>query len=102
LKSELLAILQTLPVASSPENPEMNRLLWESWRDGLTRKVTLSANLPALRLVPLLDNLIGHKNPHLYTFGGSWLNMAESIQRILKRRALDGFHPRILQQSSSV
>ncbi|MDP9311789.1 MAG: transposase, partial [Chloroflexota bacterium] len=23
----------------------------------------------------------------------SWLNMAESIQRILKRRALDGSHP---------
>lgn len=30
----------------------------------------------------------------LYTpLGGSWLNMAESIQRILKRRALDGHHP---------
>src|SRR3569623_35452 len=25
--------------------------------------------------------------------GGSWLNMAESIQRVLKRRALDGQHP---------
>ncbi len=30
----------------------------------------------------------------LYTpVGGSWLNMAESIQRVLKRRALDGRHP---------
>ena len=30
----------------------------------------------------------------LYTpVGGSWLNMAESIQRILKRRALDGQEP---------
>ena len=30
----------------------------------------------------------------LYTpLGGSWLNMAESIQRILERRALDGQHP---------
>jgi hypothetical protein len=30
----------------------------------------------------------------LYTpVGGSWLNMAESLQRILKRRALDGQHP---------
>ncbi len=29
----------------------------------------------------------------LYTpLGGSWLNMAESIQRILRRRALDGTH----------
>jgi hypothetical protein len=30
----------------------------------------------------------------LYTpLGGSWLNMAEAIQRLLKRRALDGQHP---------
>jgi len=30
----------------------------------------------------------------LYTpLSGFWLNMAESIQRILKRRALDGSHP---------
>jgi hypothetical protein len=30
----------------------------------------------------------------LYTpLGGSWLNMAEPIQRILKRRALAGQHP---------
>src|SRR4051812_31950607 len=33
--------------------------------------------------------------PHsIYTpVGGSWLNMAESIERVLKRRALDGQHP---------
>jgi len=31
----------------------------------------------------------------LYTpLGGSWLNMAESVQRILTRRALGGQHPR--------
>jgi hypothetical protein len=54
----------------------------------------------------VLDNLAGHKTPELvcwlfehgvmplYTpVGGSWLNMAESLQRILKRRALDGQHP---------
>ena len=54
----------------------------------------------------VLDNLAGHKTPDflvwlfrqgilpLYTpLGGSWLNMAESIQRILKRRALDGQYP---------
>ena len=30
----------------------------------------------------------------LYTpVGGSWLNMAESIERVLKRRTLDGQHP---------
>ena len=55
----------------------------------------------------VLDNLAGHTTPAfvlwlfahgvmpLYTpLGGCWLNMAESIQRILKRRALDGAHPR--------
>jgi len=55
----------------------------------------------------VLDNLAGHKTPPfvrwlfahgimpLYTpLGGSWLNMTESIQRILKRRALDGHYPR--------
>jgi hypothetical protein len=54
----------------------------------------------------VLDNLAGHKTPALvcwlfeqgvmplYTpVGGSWLNMAESLQRILKRRALNGQHP---------
>ncbi len=54
----------------------------------------------------VLDNLAGHKTPALvlwlfahgimplYTpVGGSWLNMAESIQRVLKRRALGGQHP---------
>ena len=30
----------------------------------------------------------------LYTpVGGSWLNMAESVERVLKRRALEGQHP---------
>jgi hypothetical protein len=31
-------------------------------------------------------------------FGGSWLNMSESIQRILKRRAFDLEHLRIPEQ----
>ncbi len=38
--------------------------------------------------------LCAHGIMPLYTpLGGSWLNMAESIQRILKRRALDGQQP---------
>ncbi len=52
------------------------------------------------------DNLAGHKSSNfvewcfqngialLYTpLGGSWLNMAESIQGIIERRALSGQHP---------
>lgn len=35
----------------------------------------------------------------LYTpLGGSWLNMAESMQRILVRRALSGQYPQTPQQ----
>ena len=62
--------------------------------------------LPPLRLLLVWDNLTGHKTPDLvlwrcahgvmplYTpVGGSWLNMAELIERVLKRRALDGQHP---------
>ena len=62
--------------------------------------------MPPLRLLLVWDNLAGHKTPEmvvwlcqhgimpLYTpLGGSWLNLAEAIQRILKRRALDGQHP---------
>jgi hypothetical protein len=38
--------------------------------------------------------LCAHGIMPLYTpVGGSWLNMAESIQRVLKRRALAGQHP---------
>ncbi|MGH7097364.1 MAG: hypothetical protein ACREE4_06850 [Stellaceae bacterium] len=64
-------------------------------------------HLPPLRLLLVWDNLAGHKIPEmvlwlcrhgimpLYTpVGGSWLNLAEAIQHILKRRALDGQHPR--------
>ncbi|HEX4613482.1 MAG TPA: hypothetical protein VH092_35195 [Urbifossiella sp.] len=31
--------------------------------------------------------------PRYTPLGGSWRNMAESIQRVLNRRALDGQHP---------
>jgi hypothetical protein len=35
----------------------------------------------------------------LYTpVGGSWLNMAESVQRIIVRRALAGQHPQTAQE----
>ena len=59
----------------------------------------------------VLDNLSGHKTPALvcwlmahgimplYTpLGGSWLNMAESVQRIVLRRALSGQQPETVAQ----
>lgn len=106
LKEELTAILASLPEVNSSVSREAIQAVWQHWREGLTIKFTLPEQLPPLRLLLVLDNLAGHKTSELmlwlcehgilplYTpISGSWLNMAESIQGILKRRALDGQHP---------
>jgi len=103
LQETLAAIVAALP-AATPRDPTANRAVGQRWQDGLTVRFTLPAALPPLRLLPVWDNLAGHRTPEmvlcahgimpLYTpLGGSWLNMAESVQRILKRRALDGQQP---------
>lgn len=105
LKRELADILAGLP--GPPGEPIAGwRAVWERWQEGLTVRPTLLDRLPPLRMLLVLDNLAGHKTPELvcwlfahgimplYTpVGGSWLNMAESLQRVLKRRALDGQYP---------
>ena len=111
LKEQLTAILEALPPPAAPADVASLRAAWERWRSGLTVKPTLAERLPPLRMLLVLDNLAGHKTPDfvlwlfahgvmpLYTpLGGSWLNMAESIQRILKRRALGGQHPETTDQ----
>jgi hypothetical protein len=105
LKEELSNILQTLP---PPKDLDVatNRKLWEMWQEGLSLPITLPKTLPPLRMLLIWDNLRGHYTPAmvlwlfkqgimpLYTpLGGSWLNMAESIQRILFQRGLAGQHP---------
>jgi hypothetical protein len=105
LQAELTAILAALP-EPAPLPPVENRRRWERWQEGLTVRITLPPELPPLRMLLILDNLTGHYTADfvlwlfahgimpLYTpLGGSWLNMAESIQRILKRRALEGHYP---------
>lgn len=109
LETQLLSILAELPPAVQ-RPAHLERALWEQWREGLQCTVTLPRQLPSLRLLLIMDNLVGHKNPAwllwcfahgilpLYTpLSGSWLNMAESVQRLLKRRALDGTYPRSTQ-----
>jgi hypothetical protein len=104
LQRELAAILAGLP--ERPPTAAAARAAWERWQQGLSVKVSLPAELPPLRMLLVLDNLTGHKSvafvlwllTHgimpLYTpLSGSWLNLAESMQRILKRRALAGQHP---------
>jgi hypothetical protein len=104
-KRELADILAAMP-APAPAPATGWRPAWERWQEGLSIKPTLPEEPSPLRMLLVLDNLAGHKTPEfvcwlfahgvmpLYTpVGGSWLNMAESLQRILKRRALDGQHP---------
>jgi hypothetical protein len=106
LETQLHTILATLPQPTQTLSATENRQRWERWQEGLTMRITLPEVLPPLRLLLVLDNLTGHRTPSfvlwlfahgimpLYTpLGGSWLNMAESIQRIIKRRALDGHSP---------
>jgi hypothetical protein len=102
----LAVILATLPPPAALADATVTRAAWETWQDGLAERFTLPAELPSLRRLLVWDNLTGHKTAEmvvwlcqhgimpLYTpLGGSWLNMAGSIQRILKRRTLDGQHP---------
>lgn len=102
LQEELTQILRALPEppACAPGDlPPLHR--WETWLQEVP-----AAPLPPLRLLLIWDNLAGHKSPALvawllahgvaplYTpLSGSWLNMTESVQRILVARALDGQHP---------
>jgi hypothetical protein len=103
LQEELTAILATCP--PTPRDPAPGRR-WEDWLPPGT-PAWWAEGLPPLRLLLVWDNLQGHHNWEfeqwclnlgilpLYTpIAGSWLNMAESIQRIVVRRALGGQHPR--------
>jgi hypothetical protein len=101
LQRELSAILAQCPPAPDHATPGRR---WVDWRyqpgaEGLDR------HLPPLRLLLIWDNLSGHCSPGLvqwcaahgigvlYTpLSGSWLHMAESVQRISSRRALAGRH----------
>jgi len=101
LQAELTQVLATHPPVASPEDQRSPLAQWATW---LGHEPTES--LPPLRLLLVWDNLAGHLSwsivrwllqhgvmPLSMPISGSWLNMAESIQRILVRRALDGQHP---------
>ena len=112
LKGELSAVLADIEKAHPREElpPEAERPLcaqWETWLGHPPR----GKPLPPLRIVLVLDNLAGHLSYDLvqwffehgvmplYTpIGGSWLNMAESVQRIIVPRALAGHHPKNAQE----
>lgn len=101
LQQEIETILATLP-PPDPAALERQAAGWE-WRE---RSLWNLEALPPVRLLLVWDNLTGHQTPELLNWlvergvwplftplGGSWLNLAESLQRIIVRRALDGQHP---------
>jgi hypothetical protein len=106
LQEELTQVLAALPEVTTPEATRPPPAQWATWLGHAPREP-----LPPLRLILIWDNLAGHLSwpivrwlfQHgvmpLYTpLGGSWLNMAESVQRILVGRALAGQHPRTAQE----
>jgi hypothetical protein len=107
LRGELEAILATCPPAPRAPGPGQR---WEDWLPADTPP-WWAEGLPPLRVLLIWDNLRGHHTWEfeqwclnagilpLYTpLGGSWLNLAESLQRILTRRALAGQHPQAAQE----
>lgn len=95
----------TVRVSLPDDHPLL--LTWQHWWWSYERPKPA----PTLRLIVIWDNLKGHLSYHmvrwllqhcilpLYTpISGSWLNMAESLQRIIVRRALAGQRPEMAQQ----
>lgn len=115
LQEQLLAVLEAedkekakaqepLPTPKEAELSEAQR--WETWVGH-----RLNDRYPPVRMILVWDNLAGHHTHEmvqwlfehgimpLYTpLSGSWLNMAESMQRILVRRALCGQYPQSPQE----
>jgi hypothetical protein len=102
LQRELPAILAEVPPPDAA-GPGRAAADWE-WRE---RPLWDLDGLPPVRLLLVRDNLAGHHTPDLLNWlvaqgiwplftplGGSWLNLAESVQRIVVQRALAGQHPR--------
>jgi DDE superfamily endonuclease len=101
LQAELTEVLASPPPLTLPEAERPPLARWATW---LGHEPT--ERLPPLRLLLIWDNLAGHLSRSivrwlfrhgvmpLYTpLSGSWLNLAEPVQRILVRRALDGQQP---------
>ena len=111
LREELSQVLAEIEKQQPTETlpPEAERPLCAQWETWLGHPA--DSSLPPLRILLILDNLAGHLSCDLvqwffdhgvmplYTpIGGSWLNMAESVQRIIVGRALSGQHPTTAQE----
>jgi len=101
LQEELLQVLADLPDAPTEDVELPAPAQWQTWLGHVPH-----LPLPPLRLILIWDNLAGHLSTSMVIWlfrhgvmplntplSGSWLNMAESVQRILCGRALNGQHP---------
>jgi hypothetical protein len=106
LQAELEQVLAALPAVTVPETERPVLAQWATWLGHPP-----SEPLPPLRLILVWDNLAGHLSwsmvrwlfqhgvlPLNTPLSGSWLNMAEAVQRILVGRALDGQQPEDAEQ----
>ena len=106
LQAELERALAELPPVTVPEDARPPLARWATWLGSYRY-----GPLPPLRRILVWDHLAGHLSAALviwlyqhgvlplYTpLSGSWLNIAESVQRILVRRALCGQHPQTPEQ----
>lgn len=114
LKEQLTEILAVLPEKPAL-TPTALFAMWLTWQKGLSMPLTLSEDLPPLQMLIIWDNLCGHYTiemlrwlfqhgilPVFTPIGGSWLNIAESMQRILVQRALSGQQPETPEQIMSL
>jgi len=113
LRRELTEIMAELPSVDTIDRGAVGRR-WSDWDwepSDLERLGLQEEALPPVRMTLIWDNLAGHHTPDmvrwclergiapLYTpLGGSWLNLAESIQRTLVRRTLEGQHPQTVEE----
>lgn len=112
LKEQLSEVLAEIENKQPSEQlpPESERPLAAQWKTWLWPHES-AENLPPLRILLVWDNLAGHLTPDLmvwlfhhgvmplYTpLSGSWLTMAESMQRIIVHHALSGQHPKTAEQ----
>jgi len=101
LQNELVQLLADLPDTPTRNSEPPAPTQWATWLGHAPH-----LPLPPLRLILVWDNLAGHLSWSIVTWlfahgvmplytplSGSWLNMAESVQRILCGRALTGQHP---------
>src|SRR6478736_1814011 len=106
LQHELLEVLEELPEVSIDDGDLPSAAHWATWLGDVPH-----LPLPPLRLILIWDNLKGHLSTSIVTWlfahgvmplytplSGSWLNLAESVQRIICGRALNAQHPQTVAQ----